>query len=72
VLWRVLVTECHTLFQVCDLDDQALLDCLLGDFDSRQCFCLNINLVLDVGEELGRKVDSDENDLGIGSVFSLG
>lgn len=72
MLGRILVTECHSLFQIRDLDDQALLDGLFGDSDSWQCLCLNINLFLDLGEEFSREIDGDEDDLGIGSVFGLG
>jgi hypothetical protein len=71
VLGGVLVREGNALCEGRDLDDDRFLDGLSGDLDPREGLRLDVDLLLDLREELGRQVDRDEDDLRVGAVLRL-
>ena len=72
MLRGITVAEIHGLFDRSRLDQDTLRDGLAHDIRPWKGPCLYVDLFLDFGDGLGGKVDREEDNLGVNTVFSLG
>ena len=68
----IIVAEIHSFFDRSRSNQDALRDGLAHDIRSWKNSRLRVHLFFDFGDGFRRKVDREEDDLGVDAVFGLG